>query len=276
MRISSVAILAQAICSSNDNRQLKQNLQILQMDIAIKEFMQTTCFKELRVISDCYTEQSGAQIVAMKDNIIRITLRDAYAYLQVVHVKQVGATPFNRGGEGLLVARAHSRVRVIKQSGCSFAAIRDNAVLVEDDPLTKEFGLYTENLCKTDPRYARMRASEIRFANLGATHAFHGFACAHDEVECLIPDISENGKMSKTKIFSGDALLQEYVEVGVPSVVIKYVVHATLPKISEIVMRALNTVMQVGEGQTKSSIIVWAYHAYIYMCKSTVVRVLSC
>jgi len=227
----------------------------MQTDLAIREFMKSSCYQELRAISDCYTDKTDAQIVGMKDDIIRIALRDNYGYSQIVHVKQVGATPFNRGGEGLLVARAHSRVTVIKQSGCSYAAIRDNAVLLEDDPRTNAFGVYTENLCKTDPRYARMRASQIRFANLGATHAFHGFCCVHDEVECKIPAISEDGKMSKAKIFNGDALLREYVEVGVPSIVLKYVVHATLPKISEIVMRALNTVMQVGEGSAKNKTI---------------------
>ena len=239
----------------------------MQTNLAIREFMQSTCYKELRVISDCYTEQTDASgIVAMKDEITRIALRHNYGYRQVVHVKQVGATPFNRGGEGLLVARAHSRVAVISQSGCSYPAIRDNAVLIEDDPRTKEFAVYTENLCETDPRYARMRASEIRFANLGATHAFHGFSCVHDEVECNIPAISENGKMSKAKIFNGDALFQEYVDVGVPSFILKWCVHATLPKIAEIVMRALNTVMQVGEGSAKRSILVSVYGAYIYIC----------
>ena len=165
-------------------------------------------------------------------------------------MKQVGATPFNRGGEGLLWMRAHTRVEKISDSGCSLAAIRDNAVLLEDNPYTKEFANFTEALCKTDAHYANYESHTIKAANLGATHAFHGFACVYDEVQCEIETISVNGKMSRATCFQGDPMFEEFTMVGIPSVVLRWELYALLPECCKTVMRALNTVQQISDSES--------------------------
>ena len=124
-------------------------------------------------------------IVWIKDQVIEACLEYKYAYYMVMHPKWLGCVPYNRGGEGLMWHRAHSRASIIRKSGFSKAAIHSNAVGVEDHPVKKEIAKFTIQLCSVSDRFARYVEEEIKGGTLGAGHANHGFACLHDKVPCL-------------------------------------------------------------------------------------------
>ena len=219
-------------------------------DIEVNNFKSSECYRVLAEYVQMY-ESGGddvSQNVAMEDKIFSTLTEHSYMYDQVVNVKQVGTTPFNRGYEGLSWSRAHTRTHSIFNSGTSEAALAPNAVILEDNPFTKDFALYTEQVCASDPHYAKYSAADVKYGALGSTHATHGFACVDDEVPCEIAKISEDGKMNKAYMFQKDPVLKKFVIVGVPYKIVKWVVHAALPRISDIISAALNTVQQVSEG----------------------------
>ena len=223
------------------------------MNDSVAMFKATKCFAELSAICQQYdaSEVHSSKNVQLKDKVLSSCQEHGWMTQQFLHMKEVGATPFNRGGEGLLWSRAHSRVAAVSQSGFSRPAIEENAVLLEDNPFTRAFARYTAELCKTDPHYATYSEHSIRYATLGGTHAVHGFACVGDEVPCSIESISVNGKMNKQKVCQNDPLLLKVVEKGMLfKYVMRWEVYAALPTVADIVVGALNTVHQVSEGQT--------------------------
>ena len=74
---------------------------------AVSAFKATDCFRELQDIVTKF-EKSEAEVgnVETKDAILDICLKHKFAEHRVLHCKQVGAWPGNRGGEGLLWRRA--------------------------------------------------------------------------------------------------------------------------------------------------------------------------
>ena len=101
--------------------------------LKIEEFKGTQCYQELKLICDTFEASSeDSKNVKAKDKIIATA--KAHDYAKVVHMncKEVGGAPFNRGGEGLLWSRSHSRVKVIQKSGFSMPAIAENLVSVQE------------------------------------------------------------------------------------------------------------------------------------------------
>ena len=210
----------------------------------------TRCYKELKAIVDEYegTPPTESRNVQFKDRIMESLEKHGDMVHKEMHVKSVGAMPNNRGGEGLLWERAQSRASKIKASGFSREALENNAVVVQDNPYTRAFAHYTFDRCQLDDRYARYVLEEVEAANVGATHATHGFACVHDEVPSTYTNICVDGKMSRAKVFNNDPNYKHAVEIGVMYKYIRWQVYAALPKAIEIISDALNTVMQIGEG----------------------------
>ena len=168
----------------------------------IDKFKTTACYKQLNDLTEKHTQANYGEEknVQYKDKAEEILVAEGYMYHRDLEWKQVGAAPFNRGGEGLVWSRAHSRVAKVKACGFSKNVFDVNAYILEDCPLTCEFAKYTVKVCSSDRRYATYKAEDVFGAALGATHASHGFACVNDAVECEIESISTNGFMDKHKV----------------------------------------------------------------------------
>jgi hypothetical protein len=98
-------------------------------------------------------------------------------------------------------------------------------------------------------KYAVYNVEQVRVGSLGATHFTHGMACAYDEVPCDIENISKDGRMNRNKIFDGDDIFKNTILTGVEYKIMKWVIHAALPQLTNIIMSALNTTTQISEGE---------------------------
>ncbi len=156
--------------------------------------------------------------------------------------------PSNRDGQGVHWYRAHSRVSAIKKAGFSWSASRENCVAIEDHPIAKAIAKNTVKQVSMSEKYAKYRVGDIRAGTLGAGHATHGFACLYDEVPCDIPNISEDGKVSRRKCFENDSKREHATLQGLKFRVLKWEIEAVFPTIPKIIQAALNTVTQIAEG----------------------------
>lgn len=216
----------------------------------IDEFKTTACYaKIMRVCDEFLVVDEESQNVLAKDQILAACTDGGFVEHRKLHVKRVGVLPGNRGGEGLLWQRAHTRASKIKTSGFSLPAIRENAWLLQENPFSHEIGIFTEAITKSSPHYAQYKAADVDGGCLGSTHATHGMACVHDEVPCSIENISTKGRMDRSKVFSKDPGYESAVMQGVDYRMIKWVVGAACPKAMSIVSDALNTVTQIAEGE---------------------------
>jgi hypothetical protein len=217
---------------------------------AIAKFKASTCFKQLNAIAENYelADEGSAKNMQVVERICRIATDGGYMYVQPFHCKQVGCMPSNRGGEGMLWTRAHTRVEKIDKAGFVLKVLEANALAVEDNPITLEFAKYTTALCSTSEKYANYISEEIKIGCLGATHATHGMSCVYDQVPCDMPSISKNGRMSQEKIFENDDDFRAAVMTNVRYKVLRWEVNAVLPKLSSIIMSGLNTEQHIGEG----------------------------
>ena len=87
----------------------------------IEALKRSACYAQLAPIATEYEKSdiADAKVVQLKDLILDASKKEGYAHYIKMHVKHVGGTPDNRGGEGLSWQRAHSRVSKIKSSGFS-------------------------------------------------------------------------------------------------------------------------------------------------------------
>jgi hypothetical protein len=208
-------------------------------------------YNELKAIVEMYEgEAEGSDnVVTLKDDIIRACKQHKCCRAATLHVKQIGPHPSNRDGEGLAAERAQTRLKVIKKGGCSLATLRPNCVAIEDNPTTRSVAKFTMEVCSMSEQFARYSLDEVKAGTLGAGHATHGFAQLHDEVPCTIPEISEDGKMSKKKCYS-DKHIKACVENGIEYDLIDWRVERAFPIIPHIIQSALNVVQQVSEGES--------------------------
>ena len=220
----------------------------IEAEVAV--FKTTECYKQLAAIAREWGEgdASNAKNVQYKDKIEDVSRDEGYLNSMSLSWKQIGATPFNRGNEGLVWNRAHTRVLRVKRSGYSHSIFKQNAYALEDCPLTHEFAKYTAKVTSSDPHYATYREEEVTVATLGATHFSHGMACGAQGVPCDIEEISTNGRMDRDKICKGDPMMLQAMSAKPSFEVFKWVVHAALPSITAIFSNALNEMSTVAEG----------------------------
>lgn len=222
----------------------------MEYDATMAAFMQTSCYAALKALRDEYTQSSSDQSknVQFKYKVENICAETGFMYPQNYNWNQIGAAPFNRGGEGLLWSRAHSRVLKVKTSGFSEKVFSQNAYAIEDCPFTREFAKYTEKVCSSDPRYAQIKAADVLGACAGATHASHGFSCVKQGVPCDIDEITTNGRMDIDKICKGDPVFLDALSKPMKFMTFKWVVFKALPEVFEVFGAALNELSTAAEG----------------------------
>lgn len=194
-------------------------------------------------------EDTSTQVVVMKDQILGACMLHKFCKPRKFHAKELSPHPSNRDGEGLSANRAQTRMKVIKKGGCSLNTLRPNCVAIEDDPDTRHVAKFGCDVIASSQKFAKLQYHEIKAGTLGAGHATHGFAMLHDEVPCDIPEISENGRMSKQKCFA-DKTIKDIVENGLEFDVLDYRVERAFKVVPHIIQSALNVVQQVSEGES--------------------------
>ena len=187
---------------------------MLTRDELVAVFEKSKCFSDVKEICQVFSKASleDSKNVARKDAIAESCLKHGWAEYRDLNCKEVGGVSFNRGGEGVLWARAHTRLQVIKNGGMSFKTIANNLVALEDDPLSKAIAKYTCALNDRKKRYAPYEEHRVKAGNLGATHCNHGFACAKKGVPCNTPMLSSNAVMDKQEIVGADKNLPTAID----------------------------------------------------------------
>ena len=120
----------------------------------------------------------------------------------------------------------------------------------EDNPYTREYAKFTVKLTSSHPQYAKYREDELVAGAWGATHAMHAFACVLDGVPTGLDSIARNGRVHRGAVLENDVggKLANAIDVGVKFLVVRWLVHAALPAVQDIIGSALNTVQQTSEG----------------------------
>ena len=213
-------------------------------------------FSELEGVCKKYigSDKDNAQVVKFKDILMESMKKHKYCLAQKLNVKQVGCHPCNRDTEGLSDTRASTRLKVIKKGGMSFATIRPNCVTMEDNPNTHHIAKFTCDQVSKSDKYGQYERDQIKAGTLGAGHATHGFVQLLDEVPCDIEEISEHGRMSKSKCYE-DAGIKQACEEGLEYDVIDHRIETVFPIIPTIISSGLNTVTQVASGENWHSML---------------------
>ena len=210
---------------------------------------------ELAVICKQYKGEDSTQVVAYMDQILAACRKHNKTNTRHLKALQLGIHPDQRDGQGVHAGRAQTRISSIKASGFSWAAIQPNLIGVEDHPTKCHIASKTMQQIATDNRYAKYVSSDIVGGALGAGHAIHGAAQVIQEMPCTISNISENGKMSKSKCYK-DLKLKAFIEDGFDIEMIHWHVEEEFPLVPKIIQSALNTITQVAEGENWPQLLV--------------------
>jgi hypothetical protein len=135
----------------------------------------------------------------------------------------------------------------IVQMGWSFNAVA-HATAIEDDSIGT-ISEFTRTICSSD-RLATFVSGQIKYGSLSRSHTNACLAGVIDEVVCGVESISENGRMSMSKVTAGDAKLKQALEQGIEWFVFRAQVAALYPSLPAIVQQAKNL---VGQSQREES-----------------------
>ena len=126
--------------------------------------MSKDCYEAFaKVVAVANGDPDESMIVWCTDECMRLGSEGNEGYKQVLHCKQVGVSPWNRDGEGLVLSRAVSRGKNIRGCGFSFATMQADAVAFEDDPVLTPIAKATIDFTSVDPGCAKYKAHEVTF-----------------------------------------------------------------------------------------------------------------
>ena len=167
-----------------------------------------------------------------------------------VRPKEVGPHKDNRGTTGLCVRHCHKLLLNVTDSGFSHDATNPYAIEDDDEMSNAKFAL---DLTKNIPGLAPLHA--IRYASLSCGHTNHSLCCALDEVECDIPELSEDGHMSKAKIVGRCPTIEAPLRDGLTWKMFKAKVADLYPNFMKLAQAALNTVGNVQQAMGEFAVL---------------------
>ena len=187
------------------------------------------------------------KIVSMMHAMWQHLLDNGGGYTLEVSHSMMGVHPSNRDGEGLAVDRVHKTPLKIKTAGFVNRIADADTYCFEDNPLTNSIGKFTQQITSMSPMFGQYKASQVKFGSVGAGHLNNSCQAADQQVECNIPEISVNGRMSKEKIVEGDP---EYLKAWgrMTWKCIRHEVEVLFPVMPHLFQAALNSKDQVHDG----------------------------
>ena len=170
--------------------------------------------------------------------ILAHLLEQNQAYRAQLHPDEVGIHPSNRDGGGVEESHVHALAAKIATLGFLWDQC-SGAVCVEDDKhmTIADFTVATLSAC---PRLAPAEKSRIRYGSLSCSHTNQFLRSAAASVLCDIPEISDNQRMSASKMCIGDNALADALEKGLQWLVIKADVIANFPELPTLIQSSRN------------------------------------
>ena len=104
------------------------------------------------------------------------------------------------------------------------------------------------------PYFAKYKMSDVMYGSVGSTHFNHGLECANQGVPCAIPEISEDGKLSASKLASGSPKFAKALADGLTWTVIRWEVEVMFPGLPSLLQSALNASGQIQDGDLKRGV----------------------
>ena len=207
--------------------------------------------KEINHLLDAQNDGDDPMMVSKKDRIMQLLAEGDETYVCPLHPKTVGIHPDNRDEDEMEAEGVHERGSKIVFAGFSRAIMEADTIAIEDDE-TKYIARKTIQTTSMSDKFAKLKMDQIRVGSLGSGHGTQFLNCVNDEVPCDLPNLSIDGKMSKSKLFK-DKGLKDACEGCVNWVVIKSRNHNRFPRLARFIQSALNIKnhIAVGEGWTQ-------------------------
>ena len=214
-------------------------------------------------------EQDTLGIVQAADQ-----LEDAFRAMDLMYVshipsRQVGFDPVNRDGEGGNAQEVHLLASDIAFVGWSWKETT-HAVCVEVEPGTKDVEVFNRLLC-AGVDLAPVEENSIHFGSLSCGHTSMGLRAIAAAMPSTCALLSENGRLSLTKLLIKDPEYAKAVTRGLRWNVIRWPVRARYPKALPIIQAVSSKLPPRQRSSTQD------YHYYCYdyvLCPPTPTTVL--
>ena len=188
------------------------------------------------------------KLVAIIDSVTAALVEDKLAYRLKLPPHFVGVHPCNRDGAGLNEQECHALGHDIVSMGWSFAACQDATAIEDDEHATIE--KYTQELCNGSARLATFQTGQVKVGSLSCSHTNAFLAAVLDEATSSVESISENGRLSISKITANDEQLRLALQGGLTWLIYKAQVAKLYPLLPALVQQAKN---QVGTSAREES-----------------------
>ena len=202
---------------------------------------------EIDALLDAQNDADDPKMASKKDRILEILKDCDESYVMELNPKFVGICPENRDEDGMSDDGVHCRGSKITYAGWSWKAVEHETVAMEDNPNTKHIAKKTVEITRLSDRLAIMKIEEIKVGSLGAGHTNQWLCCIIDGVPCAYANMSENGRMSKSKLFK-DKGIEGACTTGLRWTIIRWQMAIRFPKLAAFLQSALNIRNHIGKG----------------------------
>ena len=183
-----------------------------------------------------------AQLVYLCDEIIKALINLNAAYSKKVPPKMVGIHSANRDGMGVVEESVHGILCDINDDGFVWSAV-EAACAFEDQP-DQRHARFTLDMCNSEPMLASFDLNDVKYVAVACTHTNIALASAIDGAKCEHESISQDGRISRSKLSDRNENMRMALDNGLQFTIIKAEVETKYPRLAELIQRSKNKIGQ--------------------------------
>ena len=201
-----------------------------------------------------------SSLVQLRDDALELLLESDLLYLVVVHPRQVGVHPSNRGGSGVQADRVLNKVYEFDRFGFSLVQC-SNAVLVERKQQDYE-DWNIQLVAKAPHALAHVDRGTLRYFTLTTNHTFQALRVIDAELPCDNPKVCQNGRISKDLLMAKNKRVRTALTQGIADCkVVREEVEEAFPGLIELIIKADNIPAQMAHADS-------VYTQMLYMAQA--------
>ena len=201
------------------------------------------------------------QIVSLCDEVYELCEKYGLCCTAQFHPNQVGFHPANRSTAGLEPQDIPKKLLAFKVSGFSFAETA-RATAIERPPGKKGDQYEQENVRvvkQSNGQLAHVGKNSLKIFSLTCGHTTQAARAALAGCVCSLPEISENGRISESKLSKTDPGFQRLFSAGMPWRVLVHQLEEQFPKIIELIIESDNVVLKAAKADSVIEVL-WKVH----------------
>ena len=207
-----------------------------------------------------------AQMVAIRDQIISLLEKTGLMYTTTLHPTLVGVHPDNRYGDGVVPCNVHELAKNLFTNGFSFAECAQASAMempphAELPEVREKYIAFNKKITDGSAGLLPPYKADVHVVSVTCGHCNQALRCVDAQSPSDDSAISEEGRLSLTKIAQKDHAYGRAVREGIPWRVVRWQAEQRFPLLAIALQEAGNLGQQVAKAETRAEVMMKMHKA---------------